>query len=271
MNNQTLEQIEKRNLDKVFVVLYIMELETFIQRKDGINKEKIYLLTECNLKGERRFIKTIIASDYKKVSDFYDELKLMKSRGLEEILYAVIPSIENLKKALKLMFMNIEILESTHNPLNKIQKYFSIKEMRNIEKNIREIYLSESLKEYELAYENFKECYKAYPFIIDMINDDLANAKKYYNYNLPLRKTIFAYYYIREFVKYSIILLHKKDYYVSEDEISIQLISLIQKMEKKMFTTKKMWAEVLNIIYREKSDLIKGFLCCIIFLNLRGF
>ena len=270
MNNQTLEQIEKRNLDKVFVVLYVMELETYIQKEDGINKEKIYLITECNLKGERRFIKTLIASDYKKVSDFYDELKLMKSRGLEEVLYAVIPGIENLKKALKLMFMNIEILESSHNPLNKIQKYFSAKEMRNIEKNIRGIYLSESLKEYELAYDNFKENYKTYPFIIDMINEDLVNAKNYYNYNLPLRKTLFAYYYVREFIKSSIVLLHKKDYYVSTDEISIQLISLIQKMETRMFTTKQLWAEVLNFIYKEKSDLIKAFLCCIIFLNLRG-
>ena len=270
MNNKTLEQIEKRKLDKVFVVLYVLELETYIQKGEGINKEKVYIFTECNLKGERRFIKTALANDFKKVSDFYEEFKLMKSKGLEEVIYAVVPNIDNLKKALKLMFMNIEIFENCHNPLNKISKYFSLKEMRNIEKFIRGIYLSETIRESEINYNNFKECYQSYPFILDMIKDNLDDAKNYYKYNLSLRKAIFAYYYIREFIKSSIVLLHQRDYYISTDEITIRLIPLIQKMEKKMFTTKVLWAEILNFIYKEKQDLIKAFLCCIILINLRG-
>jgi len=270
MNNKTLEQIENRRLDKIFVTLYVIELEAYIQKDESINKEKVYAFTECNLNGERRFIKLVRAKDLDKVSDYYDELKLMKVRGLENILYAVIPDIENLKKALKLMFKDVEILESSHNSINKIKKYFSTKGMREIEKRIREIYLSETVNEYGIKYENFKENYKDYPFIIEITNHDLRKAKEYYKYELTLRKAIFAFYYIHGFIKYGQTALNRKDYYISTDEMTIEIIPVIQKTEARMFTSKKRWSEIINKIYKTKYSLIKGYLCCIILMNLRG-
>lgn len=261
MSNQTVDALNKRNLDKCY--FSIMCFTTKIYMKEGENNNNIrdmYTFYGCNLLGVRKFIGNVVSNEFSKTSDWYNYLLKLKNRQLEQVLYVVIPNNTNLKDAFKLAFKDCEIFISCFEAVDKLFKYYTSSFTSNVYNTIKDIYLSQTLGDYELAVIKFKEIYGNSQFILDLLSSDIKNAKSYYSYDYILRKHIFSFYFYRDTAKKLVVRSHFKDSFNNPDEFTELLLDIIKTNEKKMYSSKIEWVKVINAIYPIKKELIKCYL-----------
>ena len=73
-------------------------------------------------------------------------------------------------------------------------------------------------------------------------------------------KNILCFYFCRDTIKKLSVFSHSKPYFSTVNEYIELMISLIQKNETKMYSSKSDWLNLLNSIYPIKKDLIKCYL-----------
>lgn len=268
MNNSTIDELNNRTLDPCLFSIIVIPTEIYIKESEGFsNKKSVYLFFSCNINAKRKYLTSVFADDFTKTSDWYDLLLSLKSRGLSVLLYAVIPDNDYFSKALKLAFNEVTIFISCFEAISKLSKYYSYGYSKSITDKVRKVFLSSSIKEYELALSEFNDAYLGFSFICDILDDDLKRAKNYYVFPFPLRRFIFSFYFVREISKRISSLSHSKPFFYSLDEFISLFIPYFQKLESRMFCPKSELNNVINIIYNDKKDLILSYLWCIIFIN----
>ena len=100
MNNQTINEINKRDLDKVFFSFSILSQDVFFNfGNDYIKKRTIYTIIGCNIYGVRKYITSIFDDEFTKSSDWYNLLLSLKKRGLEHIFFVSMPYNPLIKNA----------------------------------------------------------------------------------------------------------------------------------------------------------------------------
>ena len=133
MNNQTINEIYKRDLDKVFFSFSILSQDVFFNfGNDYIKKRTIYTIIGTNINGVRKYITSIFDDDYTKSSDWYNLLLAFKKRGLEHIFFVSMPNNPLIKNAFDLTFPNISFFYSCSNIINKLSHYMSCSYSNNI-------------------------------------------------------------------------------------------------------------------------------------------
>jgi len=264
MNNQTIEQLNNRNLDNCYFCIYSIPISIYLStggdENNLVNPKNIIIFYGCNLQGKRRYITSVVADNLDKPSQWYDLFIFLKSRGINSILYALLPLDTNIRKAIKIAFPNIEIFNSYCESIIKISRYFTFRYSSNTFDIVKKIYVSETLDDYKIAYDDFINTYSESKFLIELLNDDFIKAKDNYRIDFSLRKHIFAYYFIRELSKKLIVASHSKPFFSSVDEFVSICIPIIQLTEKKNYCSKADWVNLINYIYDDKKDLIKCYL-----------
>ena len=261
MNNQTICELNNRNLDNCLFSIMIIPTKIYFKENNNLTNEKIlYLIFACNIRGIRKYISSIFYDDFNSTSSWYDYIQSLKSKGINCILYAVIPNNDKLSKALKLSFQGIEIFISCFETINKLSKYYSCDYSYLLMDNVKNIYLSPTKEDYEIALNDFNEKYLEILFIRDLLDNDLKRAKQYYNTDFELRKFIFSFYFFREITKKITVISHSKPFFRSIDEFIEILIPDIIRIESRMFCTKEQLKNIINKIYLTKQDLIKPYL-----------
>ena len=261
MNNQTVLELNNRTLDNCLFSLIIIPTKIYYKEGENlVNEKEIYLFFYCNIQGKRKYLSCVFKDDYPKASDWYNLLLTFKSRGINVILYSIIPNNIQLSKALKLAFPEIDSFISCFESISKLSKYYTITYSNGLFEKAKRIYLSKDLNEYDLALQDFKEEYLNYSFIYDLLEDDLKRAKQYYNVDYELRNFIFAFYFYRDHYKKISTISHSKTYFSSLDEFTQELIPDIQRIECRMFCPKKDLINIIDKLYTDKKDLIKLYL-----------
>lgn len=261
MNNQTIDELNSRNLDNcLFSIMIIPTKIYFKEKEDLINEKTLYLIFSCNIRGVRKYISSVFCDNFINTSSWYDYIQSLKSRGINCILYAIIPNNDKLSKALKLSFQGIEVFISCFETVNKLSKYYSCDYSYLLLDNVKNVYLSPTKEDYEIALNNFNEKYLDILFIRDLLENDLKRAKQYYNVDFELKKFIFSFYFFREITKRITVISHSKPYFISIDEFVEILIPDIIRIESRMFCTKNQLKNIINKIYLTKGDLIKPYL-----------
>lgn len=264
MNNQTIEQLNNRNLDNCYFCIYSIPIFIYLNtggdENNLVNPKNVIIFYGCNLQGKRRYITSVIADDLDKPSIWYDFFLSWKNRGLNTILFALLPLDNNIRQAIKIAFPGIEIFNSYCESIIKISKYLTLKYSSNTFDIVRKIYVSESLDDYNIAYADFLNIFNESPFLIDLLNDDFIKAKDNYRIDFSLRRHIFAFYFIRELSKKLVVASHSKPFFSSVDDFISTFIPTIQLTEKKNYCSKADWISLINFIYEDKKDLIKCYL-----------
>ena len=159
----------------------------FKEGENNINLKDIYIFYGCTLQGVRKFITAVIANNYEKTSEWYNLFLILKRRNIENILYTLLPDNKLLKDAIKLAFPEVETFVSCFEAINKINKYYPQGYCSKVFKLIKNIYLSETSSDYNIALVEFKLHYGSSNFIMDLLEKDFKYAKDNYCYNLELR------------------------------------------------------------------------------------
>lgn len=261
MNNNNFEELNIRNLDNCLISILVIPIKIYYKPNDLQTTEKeLYIFFSCNIRGVRKYLTTLIANDFNKTSDWYDSLLSLKNRGINILLYAVIPNNDKLAKALKLAFNEVNIYISYSEIINKINKYYTQTYSRNFYEVIKKIYISNNINDFNLAYNDFYEEYANYDFIKDLLENDFKRAKQYYNTDYEIRRFIFSLYFYRDTFKIISVISHSKRYFNSLDEFINELIPTIQRIESRMFCKKSELISIINKLYINYKDLIKSYL-----------
>jgi len=261
MNNQTVDELNNRKLNECYFSIMCIPVKIYLKRgENNTNLKQLYVFYGCTLQGVRKFITATIADDLPKTSDWYNFLLNLKKRNLNVILYANIPNNKQLKDAFSLAFPESEIFISCFEPINKILKYFSWNYSSKIFTSIKDIYLSDDINGYNISLSNFYGQFGDDKFIIDLLSDDLNSIRKYYEYNVVLRKHIFSFYFNRDTIKKLNVLSHSKPFFISSNDFVQSMIPLIKTIETRMYSSKSDWINLINFIYPIKKELIISYL-----------
>lgn len=261
MCDLTIKELNDRKHDSCLISITVLPAKIFIKERDGISKEKdIYVFTACNISGKRKYITTVFKDKYSKTADWYNFLLTLKNKGIDVILFALIPDDDNLSRALKLAFSNINIVISYYETINKLTKYYTESYSNGLYYDIKNIYLSENLDLYNLSVNNFKEKYCTYSFISDVFEKDLKRAKTYYKYDYEIRQFVFSYYHHRDLAKKIRLISNSNSQFNSIDEFVTELIPFIKSTESRIWCSKATLTSVINKLYENYKDLIKSYL-----------
>lgn len=261
MNNQTLEQLEKRNLDSLYFCIYCITTNVYLQEKeDEVNIKTIYTFWGCNIQGKRKYISSCIANNFSTASSWYNFFQKLKNRHLENILFASIPDNKQLSDAIKLAFPDTECFLSSLVSLNKLAKYMTEKYTASFYKEIKDIYVAKNINDFNNNIAIFNDKYKDSKFILDLLENDFKLAKKCYDKPYELRSAIIAFFFSRDLRKRLAVISHTKPFFMSLNDFISAFIYIIPKCERAMYCPKNDWLNIINILYSTKYDLIKSYL-----------
>lgn len=260
MEKRTGEKLRKRELEKSYFAIYMMRTEIEMddaEEEGGI--KKLYMIFGCGLGGKKKYISSVFERELKKTSDWYNYFQSLKKKGMEHVIYGLIPKKKEIKEAIKLAYPKIEIFPSCEKVIEKLEKYNTYKTKEEIYREVRKLYLAKDKIEYELNYKEFEEKYRRYPFIMDMLETEIKDLKENYKYSYGVRRIIYAFNYIIEMEKrFRRVSRHRV--YKEKEEFIDQCAFFIYASEAAIHYQKEEWSEVLNEIYEEKKELIKPYL-----------
>lgn len=260
MNDRTGEVLRKRRLERSYFVIYCISTKINVD-SDKLYEEskKLYTFFGCTLDGKKKYISCILETEAEKTSEWYNFFQELKKRGMEQIIFALLPKNKEMRDAVKLGFPKSEIFTSCEGAIEKLLKYNSYKTKDEIYRQIRKIFIAKDIVEYELNYKDFVEKYRKYPFLMEMLEDELKNIKNNYKYSFMVRRIIYAFNYIIEmknrFSKYN-----KNEIYNNKEEFIDACAYAIFMSESALHYYKDEWSLVINEIYQEKNELIKPYL-----------
>lgn len=260
MDNRTGEVLKKRNLERSYFVVYCISTKINLD-SDRCYKEskKLYTFFGCTLDGKKKYLSCVLETEVEKTSEWYNFFQELKKRGMEHIIFALLPKNKEIRDAVKLSFPKVEIFTSCEGTIEKLLKYNSYKTKDDIYRQIRRLFIARDLVEYELNYKDFVEKYEKYPFMMDMLDEEVKSVKDNYKYSFMVRRIIYAFNYIIEmkkrFSRYS-----NDEVYSNKDEFIDACAYAIFMSESSLHYYKDEWSLVLNEVYEEKNELIKPYL-----------
>ena len=260
MDNRTGEVLRKRSLERSYFAIYCISAKINLDSDKGFREPKtLYTFFGCTLDGKKKYLACTLETEVEKTSDWYNFFQGLKRRGMEHVIFALLPRNREIRDAIKLGFPKVEIFTSCENTIEKLQKYNSYKTKDEIYRQVRRLFIARDLVEYELNYKDFVERYEKYPFIMDMIDDEIKSVKDNYKYSFTVRRIIYAFNYTIEmkkrFSRYC-----NDEVYRSKDEFIDACTYSIFMSEAALHYYKDEWTLVLNEIYEDKNELIKPYL-----------
>lgn len=120
MNKRMGEILEKMGLEKSYFSIYCISTKIGLDSdKRYRDQKKIYTFFGCTLDGKKKYISCILGTDVEKTSDWYKFFQGLKNRGVEHIIFALLPRKREMKDAIKLSFPKVEIFVSCENTIEK--------------------------------------------------------------------------------------------------------------------------------------------------------
>ena len=260
MCNLTINELHNRKYDKCYFLIVCFKTKINIMKEGDIKKHDAYVFFGTNLQGIRKFLDFVIIDDFNKPSDWYNYFLKFKSKNMESILFANIPNNSLLKNALALVFKDIKIFISCFEPIEFILKYYNYRYNSYLFNMVKNIYLSNTIDEYNNALLLFKEEFYDSKFLIDIIDNYFKSIKHYYDFDFIIRKNVFCFYFYRDYRSLLLSLPKLKPYFNSIDEILELLIPYIEKTETKCYCPKKDWLNLINYLYSFNKDLLINYL-----------
>ena len=258
--NRTGEIFRKRELERSYFCIYCVSIKIQMDSDKGYKDGRIlYTFWGCTLEGTKKYVASILETEVEKTSDWYNFFQELKKRGMEHVIFGLLPQKKEIRDAIKIGYPEIEIFTWCENAIDKLKKYNSYKRQEEIYREIRSLFIARDIVEYELNYKDFVEKYEKYPFIMDMLGEEIKELRKNYKYAFKVRRIIYAFNYIIEMKKRFSKLTNYKVYQNKEEFID-ECAHSIYMSECAVHYYKDEWTEVINEIYEEKKELIKPYL-----------
>lgn len=239
------EDWRKKELEKLYVNVIIIEEETYVRIKDEIKKQKIYVFIGLNLKGYKEII-GVYTPEEETTGYWIKEIVEIKQRGVEEIFMILMINNKWIKKVIKMNYPEIIMAPSIIELYNKTGKYIARRDHRVIMREIGRIYRSKIKEEEEEIYINLKETYKENKLIIMIIDKYINEIFEMFKYSHEARiisSNTDSINKMRNRIRWQI---QKISLFESIYELKKYLYEILKEEESKWHPSVKNWDRIIN-------------------------
>lgn len=240
-----LKDWKNRELEKLYINVFILEEETYVRIKEEIKKQKIYIFIGINLKGYKDIIGVFIPEE-ETTGYWMREISNIKERGIEELFMVSMINNKWIKKVIKMNYPEVIYAPSMIEIYNKTQNYIARKDHRIIMREISRIYKSKTKEEGEEIYKKLKEIYKENKLlnlIIDKYIKEIFEMFKYSHEARNITSNTDSYNKIRNRIRWKI---KKEELFENIKELENYLYEILKIEEEKWHPSIKKWDKIIN-------------------------
>lgn len=234
-----------RELEKLYINVFILEENTYVRVKEKIKKQKIYIFIGLNLKGYKNIIGVYIPED--ETTAFWMKIfSNIKERGIEDIFMVSMINNKWLKKVFKMYYPKTIQAPSMVEFYNKTYNYIARSDHRIIMREMSRIYKAETIEEGKELYSNLIEEYKDNKLLMMVINNYIKEIFDMYKYGLQARKITSntdSYNKMRNRVRWKI---SKVELFESISDLKKYLYEILKIEEEKWHPSAKRWDKIIN-------------------------
>ena len=240
-----LKDWKNRELEKLYINVFILEEETYVRIKEEIKKQKIYIFIGINLKGYKDIIGVFIPEE-ETTGYWMREISNIKERGIEELFMVSMINNKWIKKVIKMNYPEVIYAPSMIEIYNKTQNYIARKDHRIIMREISRIYKSKTKEEGEEIYNKLKELYrenKLLNLIIDKYIKEIFEMFKYSHEARNITSNTDSYNKIRNRIRWKI---KKEELFENIKELENYLYEILKIEEEKWHPSIKKWDKIID-------------------------
>ena len=240
-----LKDWKNRELEKLYINVFILEEETYVRIKEEIKKQKIYIFIGINIKGYKDIIGVFIPEE-ETTGYWMREISNIKERGIEELFMISMINNKWIKKVIKMNYPEVIYAPSMIEIYNKTQNYIARKDHRIIMREISRIYKSKTKEEGEEIYKKLKEIYKENKLlnlIIDKYIKEIFEMFKYSHEARNITSNTDSYNKIRNRIRWKI---KKQELFENIKELENYLYEILKIEEEKWHPSIKKWDKIIN-------------------------
>ena len=240
-----LKDWKNRELEKLYINVFILEEETYVRIKEEIKKQKIYIFIGINLKGYKDIIGVFIPEE-ETTGYWMREISNIKERGIEQLFMVSMINNKWIKKVIKMNYPEVIYAPSMIEIYNKTQNYIARKDHRIIMREISRIYKSKTKEEGEEIYNKLKELYrenKLLNLIIDKYIKEIFEMFKYSHEARNITSNTDSYNKIRNRIRWKI---KKQELFENIKELENYLYEILKIEEEKWHPSIKKWDKIID-------------------------
>jgi len=235
----------RRELEKLYVNIFILEEETYVKKIDEIKKQKIYIFIGLNLKGYKDII-GVYTPEEETTGYWIQEIANLKVRGIEDIFMISMINNKWIKKVIKMNYPEAIMTPSMVEIYNKTQKYIARKDHRIVMREIGRVYRAFTIEEAKVIYNDLINEYKENKLILQIINKYIEDIFKLFKYSHQARiitSNTDSYNKMRNRIGWKI---RKVNLFENVKELKIYLNEILKEEESKWKPSVKRWDKIIN-------------------------
>ena len=160
---------KKKELEKLYINLFILEEETYVRKKEEIKKQKIYIFIGLNLKGYKDIL-GVYTPEEETTGYWIREISDLKLRGIQELFMVSMINNKWLKKVIKMNYPEVIYCPSLIEFYNKTYQYIARREHRVIMREMSRINKAITKEDALVIYNALIEQYKENKLLTMVIN-----------------------------------------------------------------------------------------------------
>lgn len=250
-----LKDWKNKELERLYINVYIIEEETYVRKKEEIKKQKIYIFIGLNLKGYKEIIGVFIPEE-ETTGYWMREIISIKERNVEDIFMVSMINNKWIKKVIKMNYPETIYAPSMVEIYNKTQNYITRKDHRIVMREISRIYKAKTEEEGEKIYQNLKEIYKGNKLLNLIIDKYIKEIFEMYKYSHEARKITSntdSYNKMRNRIRWKI---KKHELFENIKELQDYLYEVLKEEEENWHPSIKNWDKIINEMDCKLSEKI---------------
>jgi transposase-like protein len=186
-----LEEWQNRPLSKCYAFAFVDCMFVTIKNNYETKEYAVYTILGINLSGQKEILGIWLSESESKNywMQIFDEIK---SRGAEDIFFISMDGVSGLEAGAKSIFPNVVVQRCIVHLIRNSLKYIPAKEYKKHTQSLKKIYGAPNLKAAEVAFENLKKEYSAYPGAIDVWERNFKYVEQLFNYGSDVRKIMYT-------------------------------------------------------------------------------
>lgn len=240
-----IEDWKKKELEKLYVNVFIIEEEVYVRKKEEIKKQKLYIFIGLNLKGYKEIIGVYVPEE-ETTGYWMRAISNLKRRGIEEMFMILMINNKWIKKVLKMNYPKVIYTPSLIEFYNKTYQYIARRDHRVIMREISRIYKSNTIKEAQEKYKELKEIYKENKLLIMIIDKYIKEIFGMFKYSHEARvitSNTDGHNKMRNRIRWK---LKKVSLFENIEELNRYLCEILKEEEERWHPSVKNWDKIIN-------------------------
>lgn len=250
-----IEDWRRKELEKLYINMFILEEETYVRKKDEIKKQKIYIFIGLNLKGYKDIVGVYVPEE-ETTGYWMREISGLKARGIGDIFMVSMINNKWIKKVLKMSYPNVIYCPSLIEFYNKTYQYIARRDHRVIMREMSRIYKAKTIDEAKEIYNKLIELYKdnrLLIMVIDKYKKEIFEMFKYSHQARIITSNTDGYNKMRNRLRWKI---KKESLFESINDLKKYLCEILKEEEEKWYPSVKNWDKIINEMDCDLSEKI---------------